>query len=131
MVWESLPPFAFPIPHPNKRKEYNLATKPKNPFNKAREAKRYDVAELLLSGETVSWADICDAVGHFSPRSMGYVLRAIEDLGVTILRLRDTESGTLYRYDPATEYEDRYRLSKSNGPDAVRQRKFNKQNQNK
>ncbi len=108
-----------------------MATKPKNPFNKARDAKRHDVAELLLSGEIVSWADICDTVGHFSPRSMGYVLRAIEDLGVTILRLRDTENGTLYRYDPTTEYEERYRLSKSNGPDAIRQRKFNKQNQTK
>ena len=97
--------------------------KPKNPFNKAREAKRHDVAELLLSGKTVSWAEICEEVGHFSPRSMGYVLRALEDNGVTLLRLRDIENGTLYRYDHETEYEDRYRLSKKTGPDAVRQKK--------
>jgi DNA-binding transcriptional ArsR family regulator len=97
--------------------------KPKNPFNKAREAKRHDVAELLLSGKTVSWSEICEQVGHFSPRSMGYVLRALEDNGITLLRLRDVEHGTLYRYDNETEYEDRYRLSKKTGPDAVRQKK--------
>jgi hypothetical protein len=93
-----------------------------NPFDKNREPKRHDVAELLLSGETVSWTEITEAVGHFSPRSMGFVLRALEDNKVTLLRLRDPELGTLYRYDKATEYEERYRLSKSDGPDAKRQR---------
>lgn len=100
--------------------------KPKNPFDKFREPKRHDVAELLLSGETVSWAEINEAVGHFSPRSMGYVLRALEDNKIPLLRLRDPEQGTLYRYDPATEYEERYRLSKSDGPDAQRQRQASK-----
>ena len=95
--------------------------KAKNPFDKNREAKRHDVAELLLSGETVSWAEINEQVGHFSPRSMGYVLRALEDNKITLLRLRDPELGTLYRYDPTTDYEERYRLSKSSGPDAKRQ----------
>lgn len=98
-------------------------TKLKNPFNQAREPKRHDVAELLLSGETVSWSDICSEVGHFSPRSMGYVLRALEDLGITLLRLRDSEHGTLYRYDAGTPYEERYRLSKTTGPDSKRQKK--------
>lgn len=96
--------------------------KPKNPFDKNREPKRHDVAELLLSGETISWSEINEQVGHFSPRSMGYVLRALEDDKVTILRLRDPELGTLYRFDPKTEYEERYRLSKSDGPDARRQK---------
>jgi hypothetical protein len=94
----------------------------KNPFDKMREPKRYDVAELLLTGETISWGDICDKVGNFSPRSMGYVLRGLEDQGAALLRLRDPEHGTLYRFDLETEYEDRYRLSKANGPDAQRQK---------
>lgn len=97
-----------------------------NPFDKNREPKRHDVAELLLSGEIISWSDICNAVGNFSPRSMGYVLRAIEDKGITILRLRDPEQGTLYRYDPVTPFEERYRLSKTEGPDAKRQREQDK-----
>ena len=95
--------------------------KAKNPFDKNREPKRYDVAELLLTGETISWTEINEQVGHFSPRSMGYVLRALEDNKITLLRLRDPELGTLYRCDPATDYEERYRLSKSGGPDAKRQ----------
>lgn len=101
--------------------------KPQNPFDKNREPKRHDVAEMLLSGETVSWSEICEEVGHFSPRSMGYVLRSLEDKGITLLRLRDPEHGTLYRFDPATPFEDRYRLSKSDGPDAKRQKKANQQ----
>lgn len=94
----------------------------KNPFDKNREPKRFDVADLLLTGKTVSWSDICALVGNFSPRSMGYVLRGLEDQGATVLRLRDPEHGTLYRYDPTTMYEERYRLSKSDGPDAKRQK---------
>lgn len=97
--------------------------KPTNPFDKNREPKRHDVAEMLLSGKTVSWSEVCDTVGHFSPRSMGYVLRALEDKGVSLLRLRDPEHGTLYRYDAGTPFEERYRLSKSDGPDAKRQKK--------
>ncbi len=97
-------------------------TKTKNPFDRNREPKRHDVAELILSGEVVTWSEVQEAVGHFSPRSMGYVLRALEDMGVTILRLRDPEQGTLYRYDPGTPFEERYRLSKTDGPDAKRQR---------
>ena len=93
-----------------------------NPFDYHDEPKRHDVADMLLSGDTVSWDDILEQVGNFSARSMGYVLRALEDQGVTLLRLRDVEYGTLYRFDPTTEFEDRYRLSKSDGPDAVRQR---------
>ena len=93
-----------------------------NPFDKAREPKRYDVAEMLLTKETISWSDICDKVGNFSPRTMGYVLRGLEDQGATILRLRDSEYGTLYRYDPECKFEERYRLSKRDGPDADRQR---------
>ena len=99
-------------------------TTPTNPFDKNREAKKHDVAEMLLTGKTVSWTDICDSVGHFSPRSMGYVLRALEDKGIPLLRLRDPEHGTLYRYDAGTPYEERYRLSKSDGPDAKRQKKL-------
>jgi len=97
-------------------------TKAKNPFDKNREPKRHDVAEILLTGETISWTELCEQVGHFSPRSMGYVLRALEDNQVTVLRLRDPELGTLYRYDPSTKYEERYRLSKPDGPDAKRQK---------
>jgi DNA-binding transcriptional ArsR family regulator len=93
-----------------------------NPFDSKRDPKRHDVAEMLLSGETVSWGDIRDEVGNFSPRTMGFILRALEDQGATILRLRDAEHGTLYRYDPTCEYDERYRLSKSDGPDAKRQR---------
>lgn len=99
----------------------------KNPFDRIREAKRFDVAELILTGKTVSWSDITHEVGNFSPRTMGYVLRALEDQGATVLRLRDPEYGTLYRYDPSCPYDDRYRLSKQNGPDAERQRGFNAQ----
>lgn len=98
-------------------------THPFNPFDKNREAKKHDVAELLLSGETVSWEEITEEVGHFSPRSMGYVLRALEDKEITMLRLRDPELGTLYRYDKDTPFEPRYRLSKPDGPDAKRQRR--------
>lgn len=96
-----------------------------NPFDRVREAKRYDVADMLLTGETVSWNDIIERVGNFSPRTMGYVLRGLEDQGATILRLRDAEHGTLYRYDPSCEYDARFRLSKSDGPDAQRQKKHN------
>lgn len=92
-----------------------------NPFNRNREPKRYDVTDMLLSGETISWNDIVTKVGNFSPRTMGYVLRGLEDQGATILRLRDAEHGTLYRYDPDCPYDERYRLSKADGPDAVRQ----------
>tara|TARA_Y100000310_G_scaffold103833_1_gene102188 strand:+ start:221 stop:586 length:366 start_codon:yes stop_codon:yes gene_type:complete len=95
---------------------------PDNPFDKIREPKRWDVAEMILSRETVSWQDILKKVGNFSPRTMGFVLRALEDQGLTILRLRDSEYGTLYRYDPECRFEERYRLSKANGPDAQRQR---------
>jgi hypothetical protein len=93
-----------------------------NPFDNKREPKRFDVAELILSGDTVSWNDIQEEVGNFSPRTMGYILRGLEDQGATVLRLRDAEHGTLYRYDPTCEYDERYRLSKPNGPDAKRQR---------
>lgn len=98
-----------------------------NPFDTNREAKRYDVAEMLLTGETVSWNEILTRVGNFSPRSMGFVLRGLEDQGATILRLRDPEYGTLYRYDPTCEFDPRYRLSKPNGPDARRQRERNEE----
>lgn len=94
----------------------------RNPFDRNREPKRFDVAEMLLTGNTVSWNDIVAKVGNFSPRTMGYVLRGLEDQGATILRLRDVEHGTLYRYDPTTPYDNRYRLSKADGPDAKRQR---------
>lgn len=93
-----------------------------NPFDRTREPKRYDVAEMILSGETVSWNEIIEKVGNFSPRTMGYVLRGLEDQGATILRLRDAEYGTLYRYDPDCDYDPRYRLSKPDGPDALRDR---------
>ena len=93
-----------------------------NVFDKHREPKRHDVAEMLLTGETVSWNDILQKVGNFSPRTMGYVLRGLEDQGATVLRLRDAEHGTLYRYDPDCEYDERYRLSKPDGPDAHRQK---------
>jgi len=91
-----------------------------NPFDKNREPKRFDVTEMLLTGETVSWNDIITKVGNFSPRTMGFVLRGLEDQGATILRLRDPEHGTLYRYDPTCSYDERYRLSKPDGPDAKR-----------
>ena len=94
-----------------------------NPFDRVREAKRYDVAEMILTGETISWNEILETVGNFSPRTMGYVLRGLENQGATILRLRDAEYGTLYRYDPTCQYDERYRLSKSNGPDAERQKR--------
>lgn len=97
-------------------------TKHKNPFDRQREPKRYDVAEMILTGETISWNDILGKVGNFSPRTMGFVLRGLEDQGATILRLRDPEHGTLYRYDPTCAYDERYRLSKADGPDAQRQR---------
>ena len=92
-----------------------------NPFDKHREPKRYDVAEMLLTKETIAWTDILEKVGNFSPRTMGYILRGLEDQGATILRLRDKEYGTLYRYDPDCKFEERYRLSKTDGPDAQRQ----------
>lgn len=100
----------------------DVTTKHSNPFDRVREPKRYDVAEMLLTGETISWNDIVTKVGNFSPRTMGYVLRGLEDQGATILRLRDAEHGTLYRYDPTCNYDERYRLSKADGPDAIRQR---------
>lgn len=93
-----------------------------NPFDSSMEPKRFDVAEMLLTGETISWNDIITKVGNFSPRTMGFVLRGLEDQGATILRLRDPEHGTLYRYDPTCPYDNRYRLSKADGPDAKRQR---------
>ena len=92
-----------------------------NPFDKHREPKRYDVAKMLLTQKTIAWTDILEKVGNFSPRTMGYVLRGLEDQGATILRLRDKEYGTLYRYDPDCKFEERYRLSKTDGPDAHRQ----------
>ena len=92
-----------------------------NPFDKHREPKRYDVTEMLLTKETIAWTDILKKVGNFSPRTMGYVLRGLENQGATILRLRDKEYGTLYRFDPDCKFEERYRLSKTNGPDAERQ----------
>jgi len=93
-----------------------------NPFDKNREPKRHRVAAMLLSTETVSWTEICEQVGNLSPRTMGFVLRALEDQGVTVLRMRDSEYGTLYRHDPECPFEERYRLSKTDGADAHRQR---------
>ncbi len=93
-----------------------------NIFHPAREPKKHDVTEMLLTGETISWNEIVEKVGNFSPRAMGYVLRGLEDQKATILRVRDAEHGTLYRYDPTCEWDERYRLSKSDGTDAQRQR---------
>lgn len=93
-----------------------------NPFDRVREEKKYKVAQMILSGTTVSWTDLIENVGSLSPRTMGYVLRGLEDQGATILRIRDDEHGTLYRYDPACEYDARFRLSKADGPDALRQK---------
>jgi hypothetical protein len=95
-----------------------------NIFHPARDPKKHSVTQLLLSGETLSWTNILEEVGSFSPRAMGYVLRGLEDQQATILRVRDLEHGTLYRYDPEVPWDDRYRLS-SNGSDAHRQREFN------
>jgi len=95
-----------------------------NVFHPARDPKKHAVTELLLSGQTISWSNILSEVGSFSPRAMGYVLRGIEDQQGTILRVRDPEHGTLYRYDPEVPWDDRYRLS-SIGSDAERQRELN------
>lgn len=92
-----------------------------NIFHPSRDPKKHAVTELLLSGDTISWSDILQHNGNFSPRAMGHVLRGLEDQGATILRVRDPEHGTLYRYDPEVEYDERYRLSKADGADAVRQ----------
>jgi len=96
-------------------------SKHNNPFDRIREPKRHDVAQMILSGKTISWDEILAVVGNFSPRTMGYVLRGLENQNATILRLRDNEHGTLYRYDPNCEYDERYRLSRPDGPDALRQ----------
>lgn len=93
-----------------------------NPFDQHRDRKRWTVAELILSGRTVSWTDIREAVGKMSPRTMGFVLRALEDRELTILRLRDPEHGTLYKYEAALPFDPAYRVSKQSGYDAERQR---------
>jgi hypothetical protein len=95
-----------------------------NIFHPIRDEKKHRVTELLLAGNTVSWTNILEEVGTFSPRAMGAVLRGIEDQQATVLRVRDPEHGTLYRYDPKCAWDDRYRLSRSDGADAQRQRDF-------
>lgn len=92
-----------------------------NPFDPVDESKLYDVAEMLLSGETVSWNDILAEVGSFSPRSMGRVLRALERQHLSILRLRDPYHGTLYRFDPEVEFDEKYRLSDDGSRDGQRE----------
>jgi len=94
-----------------------------NPFNAMTDEKKHQVASLLLSGDTVSWTDLSERVGALSPRTMGAVLRALEGGGATILRLRHPEHGTLYRYDPHCEFDPRYRVSRPDGPDALREQR--------
>jgi len=97
-----------------------VSTNHKNPFDPVKDPKRHTLAEMLLSGDTVSWDDLSERVGPLSPRTMGAVLRGLEAQQATILRLRDSEHGTLYRYDPHCPFEARFRLSKADGPDAAR-----------
>lgn len=92
-----------------------------NPFNAETDNKRHSIAQMLLSGDTLSWTDLSENVGALSPRTMGAVLRALEGQGATILRLRHPEHGTLYRYDPACRFDAQFRISKADGPDALRE----------
>lgn len=78
------------------------------------------MAELILSGDTVSWDELRAVCGgRLSPRTFGFILRDLESLGATIMKVRDPEYGTLYRYDSSVGFDDRYRLSKDDGNDAI------------
>lgn len=97
-----------------------------NPFDPKKEPKRHDVAELLLTAQPVTWDMIVDEVGNFSPRSLGAVIRAMEDNKLTLLKVRHVQYGTVYRYDPDAKWEGRYRLSDPNSHDARAERQKKK-----
>ena len=91
-----------------------------NPFDPELEPKRFNVAQLLLSGHTISFDDLkLAAGGTLSPRTLGFVLRELEARQLTIMRLRDDEMGTLYRLDPDVTFDPEARVSKL-GPDSRR-----------
>jgi len=98
------------------------AATPHNPYDKLRDPKRHNVCALLLSGSTVSWDELRDSAGgRLSPRTFAFILRELEShQHVSILKMRDPEYGTLYRYDASVPYDDHYRLSRATGPDGKR-----------
>lgn len=92
-----------------------------NRFSKSKEPKLWNVTQLLLAGETVSWDDLrAVAGGRLSPRTFAFVLRDLEAQGATLIKYRTKEYGTLYRFDPGLAFDPVMRVSKSDGPDALR-----------
>jgi hypothetical protein len=88
-----------------------------NPFDKKENPNYYGAAALMLKRGEHSWEEVIEAAGGtLSPRSMGVVLRALEDQGVRFNRRRDPEWGTVYELDPSGQAE---RLAKTDGPDAT------------
>jgi hypothetical protein len=57
---------------------------------------------------------------RLSPRTLGRVLRVMEDNRMTLVRFRDQEWGSLYRYVPDVAFREDLRLSKIDGADAMR-----------
>ena len=93
-----------------------------NPYSPTHESKKHNVAALLLSGDTVSYDDLrLVAGGHLSPRTFGRILRDLEGQQLSFLRIRDPSLGSLYRFDPLVPFDERFRLGKTDGPDALRQ----------
>lgn len=92
-----------------------------NPYSAVHEPKKYNVAKLLLSGDTVSYDDLrLVAGGTLSPRTFGQILRDLEGQQLSFLRIRDPALGSLYRFDPLVPFDERFRLGKTDGPDALR-----------
>ena len=92
-----------------------------NPYSPTHESKKHNVAALLLSGDTVSYDDLrLVAGGHLSPRTFGRILRDLEGQQLSFLRIRDPSLGSLYRFDPLVPFDERFRLGKTDGPDALR-----------
>lgn len=101
---------------------------PSNPFDPKADPKGHAVAEALMAtadGEPASFDELSAACAaatgkRLSPRTLGRVLRVMEDHEFTLVRFRDDEWGSLYRWVPDVKFRDEFRLSKADGPDAMR-----------
>ena len=67
---------------------------PRIPYDPTREPKKWNVAKLLLSGDTVSVDELrLVAGGRLSPRTMGFILRDLEAQKLSFLRGQRPRAG--------------------------------------
>lgn len=90
----------------------------KNLFHKYGEAREYRVAERLLSGKTASFDDLRLAAGKdgkLSKNSLSMVIGMIEDQCGYVVKKKDFDIGTVYRYVEDAEYDPKRALTNPNG----------------